>query len=76
MFIPGGMPGHTPNAIEAQQAEFCAQPQITVARLRNRRDPLPLGEAFAEAPCGVRVLTDVEVGVERGRTRARQQGDA
>jgi hypothetical protein len=72
----GRKPGHTPNAIEAQQTEFRTQPQITVARLRKGRDPLPLGEAFAEDPFGVRVLTDVETRIQRGRTRAGHQGDA
>ena len=47
------------DTIEAEQSEFRAQPQITIRRLRHRKDGA-LGETFANFPRGVRVLADIE----------------
>jgi len=59
MLIPWRLPRDAPNAIEAKQAEFRAQPEITVGRLRDRLDGA-FGKAFADLPRRVRVLTDVK----------------
>ena len=53
------LPWDAPNAIEAKQAEFRAQPEITVGRLGNRGDRA-FEKAVADRPRGVRVLIDVE----------------
>ena len=53
------LPRSGPNAIEANQAEFGAKPEITVGRLSNRVDDA-FDKAFADRPRGVRVLIDVE----------------
>src|SRR5262249_49848197 len=74
LFISGRVPGHTPNAVEAQHAEFRPQPQITIGRLRNGSD-LPLCKAFAEGPCRVRVLVEVESDIQRVRTWAAHEGN-
>jgi hypothetical protein len=52
-------PRSGPNAIKAQQAEFGAEPEITVGGLSNREDDA-FGEAVADSPCRVRILTRVE----------------
>src|SRR5262249_49609018 len=72
LFIPGRMPGNTPNAIETQQAELRAQPEVTVRRLRNGRD-LPWCKPLAEYPRLVCVLIDVKARVQRGRSRGTHQ---
>src|SRR5215469_5930032 len=57
------LPGDAPNAIEAKQAEFCAQPDVTVGRL-SKRDDTAFGKALANPPRRVRVLADVKRGVQ------------
>ena len=55
----GRQPGDGLHTIEADQPEFCSQPKKTIRRLRHRKDGA-LGEAFANFPCSVRVLANVE----------------
>src|SRR5689334_17140981 len=43
------LPGDCPNPIEAKQAGFCTQPEITVGRLSNRADDA-LRKSFADLP--------------------------
>src|SRR5262249_27964710 len=70
------LPRNGPDTIEAQQAEFSTEPEITVGRLGNGGDPA-LGKAGADLPRGVRVLADVELGIQRERARTcRQQHDS
>src|ERR1700734_3948233 len=38
MLARGRLPGETPNPVEAEQAEFRAEPEITVGCLSNRVD--------------------------------------
>jgi len=52
-------PWDAPNAIEAKQTKFRAEPEITVGRLSNFVDGA-LEKAVADRPRGVRVLIDVE----------------
>jgi hypothetical protein len=52
-------PLHVPNSIEAKQAEFRAEPQITVGRLSNCVDGA-FEKAVSDRPRVVRVLIDVE----------------
>jgi len=53
------LPWDEPNAIEANQAKFRAQPEITVGRLSNGRDGA-FEKAVADGPRVVGVLIDVE----------------
>ena len=55
-------PRYGSNAIEAKQAEFRAEPEITIAGLRDRVDPAP-GEALADSPGCVCILAEVESGI-------------
>ena len=55
----GRCPSDSPNAIEPQQAEFRAQPEITIRCLCDGVNEA-LGEAVAHPPCGMRILVDVE----------------
>ena len=75
MLARGGLPGDASNAIEAKQAEFRAQPEITVGRLRDRLDGA-VGKAFADLPRRVRVLIDVERRVQSESTAATRQEKA
>jgi hypothetical protein len=59
MLIPRRLRREGPNAIEAKQAEFRSQPEITVGRLSNRLDRT-FGKAFADLPGRMRVLVDIE----------------
>jgi hypothetical protein len=52
-------PWDAPNAIEAKQTTFRAEPEITVGRLSKFVDGA-LEKAVADRPRGVRVLIDVE----------------
>ena len=52
------LPRDAPCPIESKQAEFRAQPEITVGRLGDGPDD-PFEKASADRPGGVRVLTDV-----------------
>ena len=53
------LPGATANAIEAKQAEFCAEPEIPIGRLGHRVD-VALEGPILDGPRGMRVLTDVQ----------------
>jgi hypothetical protein len=53
------LPRNRSNAVEANQAEFGAQPEITVRRLRNCVDEA-FEKAVADRPRSVRVLIDVQ----------------
>ena len=57
------------HSIEAEQAGFRAQPQITIGRLRDCKDG-SCRETLANRPRSVRVLVDVERGVQRKSARA------
>ena len=63
------LPFDVPDAVETEQPEFGAQPQIPIGRLSKRADGSP-GEAFADLPRGVRILGYVERRVEGERTSA------
>src|SRR5687768_10036925 len=60
------------DAVETKQARFCPQPQITVGGLSNRGD-FAFRKTIANLPRRVSVLADVEVRVQRERTRATRQ---
>jgi hypothetical protein len=66
------LPGDGPDAIEAKQAEFSTQPEITVGRLRDGVDNA-FGKAVADPPRGVRVLADVKRWILRERERTPRQ---
>jgi hypothetical protein len=53
------LPWDAPNTVEAKQAEFGAEPEITIGRLSNRSDDA-FEKAFADGPRRMRVLIDVE----------------
>jgi hypothetical protein len=59
MLARGRLPGNAPNAVEAKQAEFRAEPEITVGCLSNRVDD-GFEKAVANGPGVVGVLIDVE----------------
>ena len=61
--------------IEAKQAEFGPQPEIAVGRLGNRGDGA-FRKSLADPPRGVRVLADVERGIEREGARPHRQQNA
>src|SRR6266487_1878050 len=70
------LPGHGPDAIEANEAELRAQPEIAVGRLGDGVDGA-LGEALADLPRRVRVLADVQGRIQRerpGTPRHQQDG--
>jgi hypothetical protein len=58
----GWLPRNRANTIEAKNAEFRAQPNVPIRRLRDRADPA-FGEAVADFPRRMRVLADIERGV-------------
>src|SRR5262249_17660837 len=64
----GRLPGHGLDAIDPSQPEFGPQPEIAVGSLGHRTDGA-LDKTFAAFPSRVRVLADVERGIERKRTR-------
>ncbi len=72
MLIRWRLPGDVPDTIEAKQAEFRAQPEITVGRLGNGVDGA-FGKAVADLPRRVRVLADVQRRIQRERARAPRQ---
>jgi hypothetical protein len=53
------LPWNGPNAVEPQQAEFGAEPEITVRRLSDGSDGA-FEKAVTDCPRGMGVLTDVE----------------
>src|SRR5277367_2952530 len=59
MLARGRLPRDAPNAVEAKQAEFRAEPEITVGCLGNRVDD-GFEKAVANGPRVVGVLIDVE----------------
>ena len=66
------LPWDGTNAIESQQPEIRAEPQITVRRLRDCCDPA-FEKTVADGPRGVRVLIDVEGRVQGRRNAAARQ---
>jgi hypothetical protein len=71
----GGLPWGGPNPVEAKQAEFRAQPEITVGRLSHRVDG-GREKAFADRPRFMSVLIDVERWIQSAsRGAASQQYD-
>jgi hypothetical protein len=68
----GWLPGDTPNAVESEQAEFGAEPEITVGCLSNRVDD-GFEKAVADGPGIVRVLTNVQRRIQGGSTTATRQ---
>ncbi len=72
MLIRRRLPGNAPDTVETNQAEFRTQPEITVRRLGNCVDGA-FGKALADRPSFVRVLTDVERGIQRKGARARRE---
>jgi hypothetical protein len=66
------LPRDEPIAIEAKQAGFGTNPEVTVGGLRNGVDAA-LEKAFADHPGFVRVLIDVERWVQRPSWRAASQ---
>ena len=67
-----GLPGDSVNAIETKQAEFAAQPEIAIGRLRHREDGAN-GEPVPGSPRSVPVLTDIQRGTERQNGRSSEQ---
>ena len=59
LLIRRRLPGDGPDTIEAKQAEFRAEPEITVGRLGNGVDDVP-GKTVAVPPRILRVLADIE----------------
>lgn len=59
MLTRGWFQGDTVNAIEAKQAEFRAQPKISIGRLRHREDST-WGKPVPGGPREVRVLGDIQ----------------
>jgi hypothetical protein len=53
------LPSYEPNAVEANQAEFRAEPEIAIARLSNRVYG-PFERALADRPNAVCVFIDAE----------------
>jgi len=68
-------PRDAPNTIEANQAEFFAEPEITIGRLSNRVNDT-FKKAVTGRPRSVRVLIHVERRIQVGRTTAIRQADA
>src|SRR5271165_5132213 len=67
------LPGGTANAIEANQAEFRAGPEIPVRRLGDRVD-IAKGEPVPDPPRGACVLADLQRWVQRqGRRRPQEK---
>src|SRR5262249_16968663 len=65
------LPGESPDAVEAKQAEFRPQPEVAIGRLRHGSDDA-LGEAVADLPGGMRILADVQRRIERERDGRRR----
>src|SRR5262249_43044212 len=65
----GGMPLQGPGAIETEQTRIRAYPEIAVWRLRNGGDQA-FEKPFADRPCFVRVLINVEGGIQCESARA------
>src|SRR4029453_16572896 len=65
-------PGARAHAIEAKQAEFRPQPQVSVWGLGDGIDGA-VEKALANLPRRVCVVTDVECGIQRKSTRRRRQ---
>jgi len=63
MLAGGWLPLGSTNAIEAKQAEFRPEPKKPIGRLRNRVD-VAQGEPVSDSPGSMRVLADVERGVQ------------
>src|SRR4029453_1389526 len=68
------VPGDAPNSIEPEQAGVRANPEIAIGRLSDGEEDAG-EESIADLPCGVRVLTDVEDGVQGERTNLVPQED-
>jgi hypothetical protein len=75
MLIRRRLPRDRSHAIEAKQAEFCTQPEITVRCLSNGEDQA-FGKALTDLPRRVCVLTDVQRRIQRHCTRAPHQQHA
>src|SRR5215469_6599786 len=59
MLVFWRIPGNSSNPIKAKQPENSTQPDVTIGRLSNRAD-LAFTKTFANRPCRVRVLIEVE----------------
>ena len=64
---PQRLPWAPSNAIEAEQTEFCAQPEISVGCLGHCID-VALEEPIPDGPCAMRVLADLQRWVQRKNT--------
>jgi hypothetical protein len=71
MLIRWRLPGDVPDTIEAKQAEFRAQPEITVGCLSDGVDDASR-KVVADPPRRVRVLADVQGRIQGERARAHQ----
>src|SRR5215472_11029680 len=69
------LPWNVSDTVEPEQAELSAQPEIAVGGLGNCCDA-PFGKALADLPSGVRVLADIESGIQREDTGAHRQHHA
>src|SRR5262249_3666759 len=72
LFPTWRLPWHGTNAVEAKQAEFRAEPEISVRCLGNPAN-FPFSKSVADLPRRVRVLTDVEIGIQRETAWADEQ---
>lgn len=66
------LPGNTAHAIETKQAEFRAQPNIPIGRLRHREDS-SRGKPVPGSPRGMPVLANIQRGIERQEGRSPEQ---
>jgi hypothetical protein len=64
MLTSGWLPRGSANAIEAKHAEFRAEPEIPIGRLRNRVD-VALDEPTPDSPRLMGILADVKRGIQR-----------
>src|SRR5258705_4007163 len=72
LLIRWRLPGNVLDSIEAEQAEFGAQPKITVGSL-GKCVNLAFGKAVANLPRCVCVLTDIQRWIQCEHTRAPRQ---
>jgi hypothetical protein len=73
MLAIGRLPGDAAHSIEAFQAEFSAEPEVAVGRLRDRVNRTS-EESLADRPSLVSILMDVEGGIQAEGARTGSRG--
>ena len=66
------LPGDAANAIEANQAELRAEPEIPTGRPGNRVD-IAIDEPTPDGPRSMRVLADIQGWIQRKNRRRPEQ---